>query len=126
MTGLHPHLPVFDAEFARKHATSVAGVQTAPAQPPQAHSNGTTQSTERSNDTVYAVHDDDDEDEDDGYGPDEHPAHYVRPGKGLMSTLPPDAADEHILVDDDSSKTVFHHIYMIDEKAANDGVNSKK
>jgi hypothetical protein len=52
------------------------------------------------------------ESSEDGYGSDEHPSHYPRPGRGFMSTLPPESEDLHYLVDDDNSLGVFTHLYQ--------------
>lgn len=122
---MHPDLPVFDPAFALKHASDAKTTRPSrplsglPAPPGPTGNDATGQAA-----TIFAHHDDDDEDEEEGYGPEQHPAHYVRPGRGLMSTLPPDKEDEEHLVDEDSSKGVFHHIYLVDEKAANTSVNS--
>jgi len=65
----------------------------------------------------------DDVEEFDEYGPDEHPAHYPRPGQGLMKTLPPEQDDSHYLVDDDNRYGDFSHIYQADPHAANAGLS---
>ncbi|KAK4956271.1 hypothetical protein LTR10_005792 [Elasticomyces elasticus] len=51
--------------------------------------------------------------------PDEHPLNYVRPGYGLMRTLPPEQEDLQWLVDDDDRYGVFTHMYQVDPQAAN-------
>ena len=61
--------------------------------------------------------------EEEGYGPDEHPPHYPRPGQGLMSTLPPEQEDLQWLVDDSDRFGVFSHLYQVDPQAANAGMN---
>jgi len=53
----------------------------------------------------------------DGYGSDEHPSRYPRPGHGLMSTLPPESEDLHYIVDDDNSRGVFTHLYQVEPEA---------
>ena len=60
---------------------------------------------------------------DEGYGPEEHPAHYPRPGQGLMRTLPPEQEDLQWLVDDDDRFGVFSHMYQVDPHAASSGMN---
>ena len=62
-------------------------------------------------------------DDSDGYGSDEHPAHYPRPGHGLMKELGPESADLHYLVDDENSKGVFTHLYKDDPPAATVGAS---
>ena len=52
--------------------------------------------------------------------PDEHPAHYVRPGQGLMRNLPPEQEDSQYLVDDDRYQ-VFSH-YHVDPQGASGSV----
>ncbi|QIW95395.1 hypothetical protein AMS68_000913 [Peltaster fructicola] len=118
---LHPDLPIFDPEFASKHGKLK---DTASSHRPSPSTLGMAASGSHKHQpaTIYVNHDDEDEDE--GYGPEEHPAHYVRPGQGLMSTLPPDKEDEQHLVDEESSKGVFHHIYLVDEEAAKNSVNN--
>jgi len=57
--------------------------------------------------------------EEEGFGPDEHPPNYPRPGQGLMRTLPPEQEDLQWLVDDEDRFGVFSHIYQVDPSAAN-------
>lgn len=58
------------------------------------------------------------------YGPDVHPPNYPRPGHGLMRTLPPEQEDLQWLVDEDDRYGVFSHMYQVDPRAANAGMNS--
>lgn len=64
-------------------------------------------------------------DDSDGYGSDEHPRHYPRPGHGLMRELGPESADVHYLVDDENSKGVFTHLYRVDEQPATAGASAE-
>ena len=57
------------------------------------------------------------------YGPNVHPPNYPRPGHGLMRTLPPEQEDLQWLVDDDDRFGVFSHMYQVDPRAANAGMN---
>ena len=61
------------------------------------------------------------DEEEDGYGSDEHPSHYPRPGHGLMRTLPPEQEDLQWLVDDESSFGVFSHMYQVDPQSQQAG-----
>lgn len=55
--------------------------------------------------------------------PEGHPPNYPRPGYGLMRTLPPEQEDMQWLVEDDDRYGVFTHMYQVDPKAANVGLN---
>lgn len=54
-------------------------------------------------------------DEDDGYSTDP-PAHYPKPGHGLMRTLPPESEDANLMIDKDFDRewAVFSHHYKGD------------
>lgn len=60
------------------------------------------------------------DDDEDGYGSEDHPSHYPKPGQGLQRTLPPEQEDLQWLVDDNYE--VFTHIYQTDAQAANTGM----
>lgn len=127
-TRLHPDLPLFAPEWTSKasHRSQLDHTINPAQQRDQSEVavpiTNPQESSQQQPSTIYVQHDD--EDEDDGYRPDEHPAHYVRPGKGLMSTLPPDKDDEKYLVDEESSRGVFHHVYLVDETTANQGADT--
>lgn len=53
--------------------------------------------------------------------PDGHPAHYVRPGQGLMRNLPPDSENVYYLVDDDRHQVFSHYHLSPSTKSANGG-----
>lgn len=53
----------------------------------------------------------------DDLGPEEHPAHYPRPGHGLLRTLPPEQEDLQWLVDDEDQYGVFSHVYQTEAQA---------
>ena len=55
--------------------------------------------------------------------PDEHPAHYVRPGQGLMRNLPPEQEDMRYLVDDDRYQ-VFSHYHLDPQQGGNPAMGS--
>lgn len=119
-TAMHTDLPIFAPEWTSRFPHRVQSVTSKmPTQPQHTTQIGQPETQVEQpayQSTIYVQHDDEDEDE--GYGAEEHPAHYVRPGKGLMSTLPPDREDEKHLVDEESSRGVFHHIYLIDGSTA--------
>ena len=127
-TTLQPDLPVFDPTFQPKTNTQSTIVKrpatNSHAHPPtQQIPNSTPSATIPAPPDFSATIIRDMEDSEDGYGSDEHPSHYPRPGQGFMATLPPDKEDEHYLVDEDNSRQVFTHIYQVDPKAANAGLS---
>lgn len=53
----------------------------------------------------------------------DHPPTYPRPGQGLMKTLPPEQEDLRWLVEEDSKFGAFNHMYQVDARTANNGLN---
>jgi hypothetical protein len=49
------------------------------------------------------------EEEEEDYGP-SHPKVYPKPGQGVMAMLPPDSADEHMLLEGAESRTFSHSL----------------
>lgn len=115
-TTLKPDLPLFGPDFEARASTSgTAGGTTQPAPtnghppavpppeipqpaPPRQYppTMPTNQMQPYAEDPRYPV-------------PHEHPAHYVRPGQGLMRNLPPEHQDSHYLVDDDKYQAFSHY-----------------
>lgn len=115
-TTLHPDLPLFDPSFQPDPASS-----TSLSQKPieNGHSQASIKPIPIPTTTILRNA----EDSDDQYGSDEHPAHYPRPGQGLMSILPPEKEDLHYLVDDENSRGVFMHVYQEDPKKESEGAS---
>lgn len=126
-TTLQPDLPMFDPTFQPKTGTPQSNPQK-PATNGHAHPPAQQMPKPTLPAAVPAPPDfsatiiREAEESEDGYGSDEHPSHYPRPGQGFMATLPPDKEDEHYLVDEENSRRVFTHIYQVDPQAANAGV----
>ncbi|KAK6432262.1 hypothetical protein LTR95_011566 [Oleoguttula sp. CCFEE 5521] len=121
-TTLQPDLPMFEPSFVAKAVpapstrppdTNGHGHPAAPKPTPPLFSPSGPQA-EQSRMVVHDMND-----SDDGYGSDTHPSHYPRPGQGLMSMLPPESEDLHFLVDDESSRGVFTHLYQARTGAEN-------
>nr|OQO16100.1 hypothetical protein B0A51_17066 [Rachicladosporium sp. CCFEE 5018] len=134
-TSLRPDLPVFEPSFVAKAVSTPTTIST------DTNSHGhpaTAPSTaigpkpkppvfqpsapppQQSSMIIHDMNDDDD----DGYGSDTHPSHYPRPGQGFMSTLPPESEDLHFLVDDESSRGVFTHLYQAGTGAENEATSA--
>lgn len=135
-TTLNPDLPVFSPDFkAKQHSETDAvsgaelastngqnGISTAPVNttrpspsqlmppPPTHHA-----ASSSANGNI---------DPDEKYTPEVHPPHYPRPGKGLMSILPPEEQDLQWLVEDDDKYGAFTHVYRADVPAAVAGAST--
>ncbi|KAK6441412.1 hypothetical protein LTR95_002360 [Oleoguttula sp. CCFEE 5521] len=128
-TTLQPDLPVFEPSFVAKavptpatistdtnghgHPATAPGTSIAPKPRPPVFQPSAPQPQQ----STMIIHDMNNSD--DGYGSDTHPSHYPRPGQGFMSTLPPESEDLHFLVDDESSRGVFTHLYQAGTGAEN-------
>ena len=116
-SSLNPDLPLFAPGFQSTLTSLPTHTSNALDHPPVASSklDSSIATTAGARVTFMSPHDD----EDGGYGPDEHPAHYPRPGQGLMSTLPPEQDDLQWLVDDSDRFGVFNHLYQVGPAAPN-------
>jgi len=132
-TTLHPDLPIFAPDFNARVKTDTTGTSTGRSEinghadlpVAQAGSIPRSAPTTAGANFVNEDEEDDEDDEDEGYGPDEHPPNYPRPGQGLMKTLQPEQEDLQWLVDDDDRFGVFSHLYQVDSSAANRGISGK-
>ncbi|KAI5356969.1 putative Zinc finger, PHD-type, Zinc finger, FYVE/PHD-type, Zinc finger, RING/FYVE/PHD-type [Septoria linicola] len=108
-TTFRPDLPLFDSRFkelvANPQTNGNGGI-------PSHHSNGGAATVASGSlATTKPPAGQGPSPDDAAYTDDVHPENYPRPGKGLLSTLPPETEDLEWLVDDDDKYGVFTHLY---------------